>query len=105
MKDVDKAATILEAYLEKSPRDTKPLRLIIDLLPAKHPKFRASLVKYLRPQVIKGVPSLINDIKVFYRTDSDKAAIIGELLQQMSDSMEKRMHLDAADEDEQDPTV
>ena len=55
--------------------------------------------------MIKGVPSVINDLKGFYKTDPAKAAVLGQVLDEMSASMEARMCLSADDEEELDPTV
>ena len=54
--------------------------------------------------IIKGVPSLINDMKKLYK-DEGKSKILGEMLQKMCESMEKSRVLDSKDEEEQDPTV
>jgi len=40
-----------------------------------------------------------------YRNHPEKAAILGEVLQDMNDNMEKEMVLHPDDEEEQDPTV
>ena len=42
-------------------------------------KFKTKLTKYMKPLLIKGVPSLINDIGAYY-LDAGKAKVIGEVL-------------------------
>lgn len=101
----DKAIECLELYLNARPKVNKPLRVLVNHLPAKHPRFKEFLTKYMKPQVIKGVPSMINDLKVFYKTDEEKAVIIGEMLSSFLSQMEKDMHLEEGDEEEHDPTV
>ena len=75
----------------------------MDLLKA-GPVFKERLTAYIRPQVIKGVSSLVNELRSLYN-DSGKAKILGEILGSMCDSMEKEMVLNPEDEEEQDPTV
>lgn len=58
----------------------------------------------MKPLVIKGVPSLVNDLQALYE-DEAKAKILGDLLHSMNDSMEEAMCLHPDDEEEQDPTV
>ena len=77
--------------------------MILDLLKA-GPVFKERLTAYIRPQVIKGVSSLVNELRSLY-SDSGKAKILGEILGSMCDSMEKEMVLNPEDEEEQDPTV
>ena len=98
----DQINEILSKYEEVQPKSNSHIRLALDLLPAGI-EFKTKLIKYMRPMVIKGVPSLINDIKNLY-TDSAKAKIIEEILLSMCSSMETEMVLDPADEEEQDPT-
>ena len=102
---IDKIVEVLSRYLDKKATKSKAQRVLLDLMPATHAIFRKTLVDYLRPQIIKGVMSVINEIKVYYREDSKKADIIGEILHGMNTSMETNMCLDPEDEDEQDPTV
>lgn len=68
------------------------------------PKFEEYLVKYMRPMIIKGVPSLITEMRSLYK-DPTKATAIGSILTKSLESMEKEMVLDPSDEQEQDPTV
>jgi len=85
------------------PKSNSHLRLAIELLQA-GPTFKEKLEKYVRPLIIKGVPSLINDLKKLYQ-DPKKSEILGQILTSMCESMEKEMCLDSKDEEEQDPTV
>ena len=75
------------------------------LAPADSPIFKETLIKYMKPQLIKGVPSMVNDMKIFYREQPDKAAVIGKVLEEMSSCMEEIMCLEKDDEEELDPTV
>ena len=92
-------------YMKARPKVNKPLRLLVDKLPADHKRYREFLVQYIKPQIIKGVPSMINDLKIFYKSDEAKAKLIGEILESMMTQMDKNMHLEEADEEEHDPTV
>lgn len=76
----EQAHEFLTNYLEKNPKNTKALRVMIDLLPGDHPSFKESLLKYIKPLIIKGVPSVVNDLKSFYRHQPQKAVILGDLL-------------------------
>ena len=91
-------------YEEVLPKSNTHLRLMIDILHA-GPLFREKLEKFVRPLIIKGVPSLINDLKKTVYQDKGKSDILGEILNSMCTSMEKDMCLDSKDEEEQDPTV
>jgi len=73
--------------------------------PASWPHYKAKLIEYLRPLVIKGVPSVINELKSMYRDEPAKAVILCEVLTEMSTSMEENMKLSKDDEEELDPTV
>jgi len=61
--------------------------------PASWPHFKEKLAEYLRPLVIKGVPSVINELKSMYRDEPEKAVVLCEVLTEMSTSMEKNMKL------------
>lgn len=56
----------LNKYEELLPKSNTHTKLAIDLLKA-GPKFEEKLKKYIRPQVIKGVPSVITDLKPIYK--------------------------------------
>lgn len=86
------------------PKSNTHLRLIVDTLPASD-EFKEHLERYIRPLVIKGVPSMVNDLRRIIYRDEAKTKILGDLLQSMSDQMEKSMTLKEGDEEEQDPTV
>lgn len=103
--NIDKVVEALQPYQEQYPKSNTPLRIVLRHAPADSPVFKETLIKYLRPQLIKGVPSVINDLKVFYKEDPAKAAILGTLLDEMSASMEECMCLSNDDEEELDPTV
>jgi hypothetical protein len=66
--------------------------------------FKAKLIAYMRPLLIKGVLSLINGMKWVYK-DAAKSTILGDVLNSMCQNMEKEMALSPEDEEEQDPTV
>jgi tetratricopeptide (TPR) repeat protein len=94
---------VLSQYEEVLPKSNTHLRLAIELL-SPGLGFFDKLEKYIRPLIIKGVPSLINDLKKLYK-DMDKTKILGEMLQKMCKSMETSRVLDSKDDVEQDPTV
>jgi len=54
--------------------------------------------------LIKGVPSVIQEIKEFYKNPSKVKLIEDQLLAYLA-SMDKEMTLSPGDEEEQDPTV
>jgi N-alpha-acetyltransferase 15/16, NatA auxiliary subunit len=66
--------------------------------------FSEFLEKYIRPLLIKGVPSVIQEIKEFY-TQPEKVKLIEAKLFAYFESMNKNMTLSSSDEEEQDPTV
>jgi len=66
--------------------------------------FKTLLKQFIRPLLIKGVPSVIQAMKEFYADDA-KIAIIQEVLFEFLASMDKQMTLDPTDKQEQDPTV
>lgn len=102
----EKTVEVLLAYKAKEKKvPNKPLSMLINLMPADHPQFKELLIEHLRPQVIKGVPSVINELKSFYKTDLAKAKILGSVMTEMCAAMEADMTLFAGDEEEQDPTV
>jgi hypothetical protein len=55
--------------------------------------------------VIKGVPSIINDLRKVVYSDPEKRRIVGEVLEKMLKMMEQRSTLSEEDAEEQDPTV
>ena len=58
----------------------------------------------MRPMLIKGVPSLLMDMKEFYN-QPEKVQRIESYLQGALASMEEEMTLRQGDDEEQDPTV
>ena len=101
--NIPRAIEILEKYEEVLPRSNTHLRLAIDLLEAGD-VFKAKLLKYMRPLILKGAPSLVNDLQALYE-NKDKAQILGDVFHSMNQSMEETMCLHPDDEEEQDPTV
>ena len=61
--------------------------------------FSELLAMYVEPLLIKGVPSMMQDLKEFY-SDEDKVERIGTLLDGYLKSMEKEMTLNPDDEEE-----
>ena len=57
------------------------------------------MIKYVRPLVIKGVPSTVGELFPLYK-DAKKNQIIGELFESMNNSMEKDMCLSPEDDQE-----
>lgn len=51
------------------------------------------------------MPSVINDLKIFYKEEPAKALVLGSILEEMSACMEECMCLSKEDEEELDPTV
>ena len=86
-----------------NPKSNSPMRLLLNELEAGE-DFKNYMTKYIRPLIVKGVPSVINDMKTLYK-DQAKAKIIGDILLQMSENMEKDMVISKEDEQELDPTV
>ena len=93
---------ILDTYVAGFPRVNTHLRIGLRYFQAG--SFADYLEQYMRPLLIKGVPSLMQDLREFYN-DEDKVAIIGRFLEDASASMESEMTLRPGDEDEMDPTV
>ena len=93
---------ILEDYAQTFPRTNTPLRIGLRYLWGD--TFRDFLDRFMRPMLIKGVPSLLMDLRELY-SSPEKVAIIEAHLKGMSESMEQEMTLRPGDDDEQDPTV
>jgi N-alpha-acetyltransferase 15/16, NatA auxiliary subunit len=94
---------MMAEYQELAKKSNTADRVALDLLKA-GPVFKDRLAKYIRPLVIKGVSSLINELRTLY-LNAEKTKILGEVLLAMSESMEKEMVLNPEDEKECDPTV
>lgn len=75
------------------PKSNTHTRLALDLLKA-GPEFEQKLVKYMRPLVIKGVPSVITSMINLY-ADPAKKQIIGNLLEKWCKNMEIEMILES----------
>jgi hypothetical protein len=103
--NVDQVVECMDEYVKLYPKSNSPVRIILKCAPAGSPVFKERLIQYLRPQIIKGVPSVINELKIFYREEKEKAAVLGAVLEEMSASMEADMCLSPDDEAELDPTV
>lgn len=94
---------MLNEYQDLYKKSNTATKVILDLIKA-GPVFKEKLTAYVRPQVIKGVSSLVNELRTLY-SDAEKAKILGEILSSMCQSMENEMTLHPDDEEEQDPTV
>jgi len=66
--------------------------------------FAAILRRYVKGLLVKGAPSVMQDLREFY-DDAAKVAIIESLLLGWLANMDKQMTLEHDDEEEQDPTV
>jgi hypothetical protein len=62
------------------PKSNTHMRLLIEVLSASTPEWKEMLVKYIKPMIVKGVPSVINDLKSSIYKDSQKSKILGEVL-------------------------
>jgi tetratricopeptide (TPR) repeat protein len=81
---------------------TAPSRLAMKWLDGKD--FSQHLNKFVKPLLIKGAPSVIQDLKEFYG-DELKIAMIEKLLFSYLEQMKANSTLEKGDKDEQDPTV
>lgn len=52
------------------PKSNTHMRLLIEVLSASTPEWKEMLVKYIKPMIVKGVPSVINDLKSSIYKDS-----------------------------------
>ena len=91
----DELVEKMKEYEEALPKSNTHVRLLIDHIPAGE-MFKQKFIKYARPMIIKGVPSMINDLKTMYG-DEAKVKIIGETIKSMSECMEKSMCLEEKD--------
>jgi peptide alpha-N-acetyltransferase len=66
--------------------------------------FSAAFIKYARPQLVKGTPSLFNSIKPLY-TQADKVQAIEKALLTALESLKKSKKFAPADAEEADPSV
>ena len=93
---------VLDEYVQGFPRVNSHLRVGLRYLHGAN--FQDYLERYMRPLVIKGVPSLMMDMRELYIVP-EKVEFIGAFLDSCLDSMESEMTLRAGDDEEQDPTV
>lgn len=100
-EDAEKMVAALEVYEKKFNKSSTPVRVALNRLSASSPDFKRKLLQYLRPLIIKGVPSVINDLKSFYKNEPEKTKILGSILENMSKNMNDRMTLE--DDSVQDP--
>lgn len=98
-----KVLEILQKYEEVLPKSNAHKRLAIEIIQPGE-EFKAKLINYLRPLIIKGVPSIINDMRSLY-SNKGKVEILGNLLLDYATNMENEMVLSKDDQEEQDPTV
>ena len=100
--DQKKSKEILETYEKNLPKATAHQRIALKLLYGED--FKEKLLKFATPQIVKGVPQMLYDLKELY-TDKDKVQIIGDMLSTMIKNMQEKNVLSEADEEEHDPTV
>ena len=93
---------ILDTYIQGFPRVNSHLRIGLRYLQGD--AFSQYLEKYMRPLIIKGVPSLMMDLRELYDIP-EKVQAMGAYLETALQQMEEDMTLKAGDEEEQDPTV
>lgn len=86
----------INQYESLLPKSNTHTRLALDLLKP-GPQFEEKLKKYMRPMVIKGVPSIITELKSLYK-DQGKVEIIENYLKSMLENMEKGMVLDPSED-------
>jgi len=94
---------IMGKYVQVLPKSSHHTKIIVTHLEAGE-DFKQRFYEHVKPQLIKGVPSMINDFRILYKQEG-KAKIIGDLLLELCDNMEKEMVLKLDDKEEQDPTV
>jgi len=70
----------LEKYEGQLPKSNTPLRVQLDLISHSNEKFKPKLISYMKPLLLKGVPSLINDLGDYYE-DAGKIQVIGDILE------------------------
>ena len=93
---------VLDEYIQGFPRVNSHLRVGLRYLHGA--VFADYLERYMRPLIIKGVPSLMMDLRELYVIPA-KVEQIGAFLDASLGSMEAEMTLKAGDDEEQDPTV
>lgn len=75
--NIKEVVEVFETYEQKYPKQNATHRIVLKLAPVDSPIYKETLIKYMKPQLIKGVPSMVNDMKIFYSDQPEKAAIIG----------------------------
>jgi len=60
-----KVIEYVDELVKTNPKANMPFRLALNVLEAGD-DFKKNMIKYMRPLIIKGVPSLINDMKSLY---------------------------------------
>lgn len=85
-------------YAEKLPRVNSHLRIGLRYLQGDD--FTEFAARYTKPLLIKGVPSMMQDLKEFYN-QPDKVTRIGEILDGYLESMEREMTLSPAEDEEE----
>jgi len=89
-------------YEEKLPKSTAHQRILLSLLSGD--RFKTKVWQFSKPLFVKGAPALIVDMKADIYNNTEKTAILEELLLSNIASMEATMTL-VGEEEEQDPTV
>jgi tetratricopeptide (TPR) repeat protein len=89
------ALKVLNFYQGMMPKSVMPRRLILQV--AVGPEFKKELEAYIRPQVEKGVPSMLKDLRNLYINEEKRNAIF-ELLTKFNTNLEKQMTLCEEDE-------
>ena len=77
-QDQAKVKRILDVYVEDFPKTNSHLRIGLRYLNGDN--FNSYLDRYMRPLIIKGVPSLIMDLREFYDIP-EKIELMGQYLQ------------------------
>lgn len=93
---------MLNFYQGVMPKSVMPRRLMLQI--AVGAEFKKELETYIRPQIEKGVPSMLKDLRNLYINEEKTNAIL-EILNKFNDNLEKQMTLCEDDEQEQDPTA
>jgi hypothetical protein len=79
-EDAEKMVAALEVYEKKFNKSSTPVRVALNRLLASSPDFKRKLLQYLRPLIIKGVPSVLHDLKSFYKNEPEKTKILGSAI-------------------------
>lgn len=98
LKNDEQVLEKLNSYEEIFPKTNAHVRLTLDLI-SSGPKFEEKLLGYVRPLIIKGVPSLIRVLRNLY-PDQGKRDIIEKFLLSFTANMEKDRVLSQEDDQE-----